>query len=290
MRDRGAPTLRGRLSRAIRVARRELRAPFPVTWELVSPSLPGEQFAGQCVLVTGAGGLIGSGLVEGFVAQGALTHAVDVDPAALDRLRDRLQASVGIPASARLVAHVSDIESEEQQRVLAASIDRLDVLVHCAGFNDLIEDVEDATRASWSRVLDVNVVTPALLTGRLTPHLTSGSTGSVVFITSINAVATSRWPHYGAAKAAAAKLVEDLAFQLAPRGVRVNAVAPGWVRDLRGSAEQRAASHQPLGGASLPVEAIVHAVQFLSDARRSPMTTGQQLVVDGGGALQRLDH
>ena len=262
-----------------RAAVRELHA--PVTWELVDPRAPGDRFSGRSVIVTGAGGLIGSALVHAYVAQGAFVHAVDIDVDALGRLGDAL-ARHDARGSTRVRAHTVDLQDPEAITSLAASIETVDILVSNVGFNDFTAPVADLTAESWRHVLDVNLVGPALLTGQLVPQLSSGAGGAVVFVTSLLAAAPSRWVHYGAAKAGLAKLVVDLAYQLAPAGVRVNAVAPGAVRNREDSGDRRAVAHSALGGGGVPVEAVVHAVEFLSDSLVSPMTTGQQLFVDAG--------
>lgn len=272
-------TFRGRSARMARAALRELRA--PVTWELVDPRAPGDRFAGRSVVVTGAGGLIGSALVHAYVAQGAFVHAVDVDVDALGRLGDAL-ARGHAGGSARMRPHAVDLQDPEAISSLTASLDTVDILVNNAGFNDRTTSAAELSAESWRRVLDVNLVGPALLTGQLVPQLSSRPGGAVVFVTSLLGTAPSRWVHYGAAKAGLAKLVVDLAHQLAPAGVRVNAIAPGAVMNREDSGDRRAVATAALGGGAVPVEAIVHAVEFLSDSLVSPMTTGQQLFVDAG--------
>jgi NAD(P)-dependent dehydrogenase (short-subunit alcohol dehydrogenase family) len=280
-------TLRGRLGRAIAAARRELRSSPPVSWQLADPLAEDERFVGRRVLVTGAAGLIGSQLVQAFVTSGATVHAVDKNGAGLDELAAQV-ASAGLPGQAtQLETHVADLGDPDEIRRLAENVDELDVLVNNVGFNDVITDVEDLTVESWRHILDVNLVGPAMLTGELVPKLSAKSDGAVVFVTSINGVAPSRWLHYGAAKAALGKLVVDLAHQLAEKGVRVNAVAPGAVRLTDDPPDQRAISGGSLAGGAVPVEAIVHAVQFLCESRVSPMTTGQHLIIDGGAGMYR---
>ena len=233
------------------------------------------------MLVTGAAGLIGSVLVESFLAAGASVHAVDIDGAGLDRLR----GDVGVEAGDRLVTHTVDLGDLDATVDLAERIERLDVLVNNVGYNDGIRRPDELTAESWRHVLDVDLVGPALLTGRLVPRLAANGDGAVLFITSINGILPSPWLHYAAAKAALAKVVVDLAHQLAAQGVRVNAVAPGLVRPADRPADQRAKAGGALGGGAVPVEAIVDAVLFLCDTRQSPMTTGQQLVIDGAAGV-----
>jgi NAD(P)-dependent dehydrogenase (short-subunit alcohol dehydrogenase family) len=275
----GTPTFRARVRRAVNAARRELRSPPPVTWMLADPRAANEQFTDRTVLVTGAAGTIGAVLVEAFLSAGARVHAVDIDGSGLDRLRGTMDVTAG----ERLVTHTVDLGDVEASLAMASSIEQLDVLVNNVGFNDGIQRVEDLTAESWHHTLDVNLVGPAMLTGQLVPRLASSGNASVLFITSIRAVQQSRTLHYGAAKAGLAKLVVDLAGQLAPHGVRVNAIAPGAVHPRDTPTDRQAAVGCLLGAGVVPIEAVVNAALFLCDSRQSPMTTGQQLVIDGGG-------
>jgi NAD(P)-dependent dehydrogenase (short-subunit alcohol dehydrogenase family) len=252
-----------------------------VTWQLADPRVTNERFIDRVVLVTGAAGMIGTVLVEGFLSAGASVHAVDLDGAGLARLR----CDVGVEASGRLTTHIADLGDLDATVGLAKRIERLDVLVNNVGWNDQVLRAEDATAESWRRILDVNLVGPALLTGSLVPRLAASGSGAVVFITSINGIVPSPWLPYGAAKAALAKVVVDLAHQLAPQHVRVNAVAPAAVQPAHLGADQRARSGAVAG--AVPIEAIVNAVLFFSDSRMSPMTTGQQLLIDGATRRSR---
>lgn len=272
----------GRLRRALRAARRELRTPLPVTWQLVDAATDGDSFRGQTVLITGASGMIGTSLVSAFLGQGATVHAVDrVAPE-----RHRTAPSTA-DTSDQLHIHVADLTDRADIAHLAAAVPTLDVLINNAGFNDLHRDIHDLDADGWRRSFDTNVIAHGLLVGHLATKLRTAPGASIVNITSIQAAAPSHWPAYAAAKAALAKLSVDLALQFAGHGVRVNSVAPGWVLPHDADLDRRAEAVQPLGHGTVPVEAIVHAVLFLADRRRSPCTTGQELLVDGGNALQR---
>jgi NAD(P)-dependent dehydrogenase (short-subunit alcohol dehydrogenase family) len=277
-------TFAARLRLAVRAARRELRSPPPVVWELADPRAANQRFDGRVIVVTGAAGLLGSVLVESFLAAGAHVHAVDIDAAGLGRLHMACVDTAG-----RLTDHLVDLGDPVAIARFAETLRSVDVLVNNVGYNDDIRG-PNPTAESWRRVLDINLVGPALLTGLLESALTVSRDASVVFITSVNGVHPSPWLHYAAAKAALSKVVVDLAHQLAPNGVRVNAVAPGVVRMAGESPNRRAASGGAIGGGAVPVEAIVNAVLFLADTRSSPMTTGQQLVVDGAIGTYRDGH
>jgi NAD(P)-dependent dehydrogenase (short-subunit alcohol dehydrogenase family) len=281
-------TLRGRLSRAFAAGRRELRAAPPPTWRLIDPRAPNERFAGRTVVVTGAAGLVGSVLMDSFLAAGATVHALDRDAIPPPDLGSGYASS---SSAERFRGHQLDLADPEAIAAFGRSVERVDILINNVGANDDRRGLEVLDGDSWRSALDINLIGPAVLTGALVSQLRASSVASVVFVTSVNAIAPSPWLHYAAAKAGLAKLTIDLAQDLARDGVRVNAVAPGRIVDAGWPADQRAATPYGLGGGAPPVEAIVHAVQFLADSEVSPMTTGQQLLVTGapdrGGLLGR---
>jgi NAD(P)-dependent dehydrogenase (short-subunit alcohol dehydrogenase family) len=281
-------TIRTRLSRALHAARRELRSPAPPIWKLVDPRAASERFDGRVVVVTGAAGLIGSVLTESFLAAGATVHALDRDA---DGLAAVAAAPAGAAAGGRLVVHGVDMADPAAIESFGRSIDRVDIVINNVGWNDDRQGVAALDADSWRKALDVNLVGPALLTQALWDRLATSEAAAVVFVTSINAVATSPWLHYSAAKAGVAKLVVDLAHDAVLDGIRVNAVGPGHVRDRADPADRRAVTPLALAGGTSPVEAIVHAVLFLADVQTSPMTTGQHLLITGaperGGLIAR---
>ena len=271
-------TTRARVWRAVHAARRELRTPAPPIWRLVDPRAANERFAGRVVVVTGGAGLIGSVLTESFLAAGATVNALDRDGDGLEALA---AGSAGRAAGDRLLVHRFDMTDDAAIDAFGRATDHVDILINNVGANDDRQGIEEITADSWRSVLDVNLVGPALLTRALNEQLRRSDAASVVFVTSINAIAPSPWLHYAAAKAGIAKLVVDIAHDLVLDGIRVNAVAPGHVLDRRRAADRRAKVPFGLGGGAVPVEAVVHAVHFLADAETSPMTTGQQLIVSG---------
>jgi len=278
-RVRGA---RGRWLRVKHVAMRALFPPPPVSWQLVDPGAGGA-FAGRTVVVTGAAGLLGREMVAALLAQGAQVHAVDRDRAGLAALVDGGRSTLPM-------THVADLSDDAAVELVAAAISQcthgLDALIHCIGGSDGRTGVTTIDAESWVRVLAMNLVAPALFTAAMVPLLARVPASGVVVITSINGRAPSPWPHYAAAKAGAAKLTRDLAVQLAPQGIRVNAVAPGWL--AAGTDQPLFDRFAPLGSTAVPCAAVVQAALFLADARMSPCTTGQELAVDAGAELEFL--
>jgi NAD(P)-dependent dehydrogenase (short-subunit alcohol dehydrogenase family) len=258
-----------------------IKQPAPVTWAVASPA-EGREFDGQVVVVTGAGGVVGGPLVDAFAAAGASVHALDVDAAELQRRASHRKRSSW---AGRVHDHVIDLRDSEAISRFATTMTSVDVLVNNAAVKAGVTDIGDMTAESLRSVLDVNVVGPATLTASLADALSAEQGGSVVFVTSIHSSRSSRWVQYGTSKGAQRKLTVDFAGALAERGVRVNAVAPGWTVEFDADPDDRVAPQNLLGSSTVPVDAIVQAVMFLADRFRSPMTTGQELVVDGGALL-----
>jgi len=257
------------------------------TWQVLSPGVE-HSWSGRSVVVTGAAGLLGSEIVAAFVRSGARVHALDVRDGALLELASR--------HGDRVITHTADLADAQAVQRSAAEIARrttaLDALVHCVGFNDYPTDPMSITAESWQHIVATNLLAPALVTSALAPALSAVQSAGVVMITSVNGRAASPWPHYAAAKAGLSKLTRDLAVHLAPRGIRVNAVAPGWTEPITPSGTTPRAPRVPLTRSAIPTDAVVNAVLFLADPAASPCTTGQELVVDAGvevGLAQTVD-
>lgn len=261
---------------------RRLRAPATATvvrttWQ-VAPSGSLGSWTDRTAVVAGAAGLLGRELVGALVANGAQVHALDINGAALEELsrlhRGRVQCHVVDLTDPRAVGAVVN--------TLAAQVSALDALIHCEGMNDYPTADEAIGSDQWNRILGINLVAPATLTDALVPLLGRVPGSGVVMVTSINGRATSIWLHYAAAKAGLTKLTKDLAARLAPRGIRVNAVAPGWFAPPNPDGTAPRSAGIALTQSALPVEAVANAVLFLAHPLLSPCTTGQELAVDGG--------
>ncbi len=188
--------------------------------------MPNGMFAGQTVVVTGAGTGLGRATALAFAEQGAATVIIT-------GRRDEPLAEVAKLTSAA-VPVIADVTTEEGAhsvaRAVHASGGRLDVLVHNAGlFRSTPLEGGDVDAAR--EILETNVLGPFRLTTRLLPHLRSPG-GSIVIVSSVigHIVPAHGLSVLGASKAALDSLTRSWAVELAPKNIRVNAIAPGPLR------------------------------------------------------------
>lgn len=245
-----------------------------------------KELLGKVALVTGGGRGIGRGITLALLAAGAhVVVAQRTQPAPFTSAgRGNQQVPKWIAADlsdpAALPGLVESVVAEHE---------RLDVLVNCAGIM-FERDPSDLTVAEWDRMLALNLRTPMFLTQAALPYLADGA--SIINIGSIEGIgANPGHAAYAASKAGLHGLTKALAVDLGPRGIRCNAIAPGWIdSDLSKtylesmSAPQEAYADllraHPVGRLGT-VEDIGHAAVFLAGDRSSFMT-GEILVIDGG--------
>lgn len=188
--------------------------------------------AGQRVLITGAARGIGLGIAEAFAAEGASLILLDRDGAALAEVAEKLSAKVAVET------HAIDLGDSAAVAQLAAVVKEggaLRVLVNNAGI-EYPTPIEAPPRippidvdAEWSRLVDNNVSSMFRLTRALLPAMSAGA--AIINQASIwGKVGVPHFSAYVASKHAIIGLTRSLAWELGPRGIRVNAVCPGWVR------------------------------------------------------------
>lgn len=180
---------------------------------------------GKTVLITGAAGGIGSALARAFAAQGARLMLLDRPDTTLPALASELGADTAVCD----LGEATQVEHVVQQVRTRWGV--LDVLVNNAGTEyptPLDNRAPDAMDA-WSFLLDNNVTSMVRLTQALLPLLPRGA--SVINQSSIwGRIGVAGFSAYAASKHAVVGLTRSLALELGPRGIRVNAVCPGWVR------------------------------------------------------------
>ena len=247
-----------------------------------------QRFAGKRALVTGGSRGIGLSIVERLTAEGA--HVIIAD---LDETEAKTAASaIGNAEALRL-----DVAEKSMFVDAARSLGPLDIVVANAGIQTFAP-AEQLAVEDWDRVLDVNA-RGTLLTLQLAAELLNPG-GSAVAISSIQALLPNRLTaHYAASKAAVLSLVRSFAAELAPRGIRVNAVAPGRIDTQLsdfGSAEvgritgedavevlERRVALNPMNRIGRPDE-IASVVAFLASDDAS-YVTGECVNVCGGDVM-----
>jgi len=178
---------------------------------------------------------------------------------------------------------------EEFARKVLAQFARVDVLVNNAGIS-LIRPAEDTTAAEYRRVMEVNLVAPFLLARAFGRKMLEARSGSIVNVASIaGLVAVADRAAYNASKHGLVGLTRTLAAEWGGRGVRVNAVCPGWVKTEMDAADQASGTYidaditqrVPMGRFARPDD-VAHAIAFLADENASGFVNGHTLTVDGG--------
>lgn len=240
---------------------------------------------GKKALVTGAARGIGKGIAELFAGAGADVMAVDID----DEVKRVARASS--LSSGQITTRQADVSRRaDMNNAVAEVVDRygrLDIAVCNAGLvaNIPFLEVEDH---EWDRHIAVNLTGVFYTAQEAARRMVTAASGAILVITSVNADRPCAGSaHYSAAKAGALRLVETMALELGPMGVRVNGLGPGSV-DTRLSARmlsdpKRRAEVEaqiPLRRVAQPIDIARAALFLVSD--EAAYVTGINLRVDGG--------
>jgi NAD(P)-dependent dehydrogenase (short-subunit alcohol dehydrogenase family) len=246
---------------------------------------------GQTAVVTGGGKGIGRGVALGLARSGAAVHILDRDLAAADETAGLLKGE-GHQAQAHHVDVADEASIDAAMAVIAAG-GRLDVLVNNAGLAIRKPSV-DLSVADWDAVLKVNLTGVFLCARSAARHMIANKRGAIVNLASIMGLSGGGlYPNisYQATKGAVVNLTRALAVEWAPFGVRVNAVAPTWVRTdfikpLTDNPDllARMNAMTPLGRIA-EIDEIVGGIVYLASPAAA-MVTGHTLAIDGGFLAQ----
>jgi NAD(P)-dependent dehydrogenase (short-subunit alcohol dehydrogenase family) len=232
----------------------------------------------RTAIVTGAASGMGQATAAALIEQGW-------DVLALDRVATRLEI-------AGRSVHTIEVDVTRRTEVAEAIAGHLSdptkslrLVANVAGVYPP-STLADFTEECYRTVFDVNILGVLNVTAESVPYMSAGS--SIVNFASVDAFAVSRGQLlYGASKAAVVMLTKELALELAPQGVRVNAIAPGWVNTPGNAATGRmeaAAAGIPLGRVAQPDE-IARWVAILGSADAAFMT-GETIVLSGGDVIR----
>jgi NAD(P)-dependent dehydrogenase (short-subunit alcohol dehydrogenase family) len=232
------------------------------------------RLAGKTALVTGAARGIGRALALGFAAEGALVHVND--------LEDLSDVHAALPDERRGLALQGDVTHPAE---LFSRLDRLDVLVNCAGITGWV-DVLNPSEETWDSVVETNLKGTFFCSVEAAKLMRRSGGGSIVNISTVVAARGMRnLTAYAASKGGINALTIQLAVELAPYAIRVNAFAPGATNVERNLTDdpdyvEKWAPLIPLGRVGEPEDMVGPAVFLASD--ESAYVTGQLFYVDGG--------
>ncbi|MGV2108297.1 SDR family NAD(P)-dependent oxidoreductase [Agrobacterium vitis] len=243
----------------------------------------------RIVIITGAGIGIGAAAAKAFGALGDHVVVTDILDAEGEAVAQAIRAAGG---SAEF--HHYDVRSTPAADALVADIEarlgRIDVVVANAGIAHRVP-LQELTDEKWDLTFDIDLKGIFRLVRAATPGMRARKSGAIVALSSIMGIAYG-WDehvHYSAAKSGVVGLVRGLAVELARDGVRVNGIAPGYIRTAQLLSEEnslgpvgaeKAAEIIPMGRLGTPDD-IADVITFLASNAARYMT-GQVLVVDGG--------
>jgi NAD(P)-dependent dehydrogenase (short-subunit alcohol dehydrogenase family) len=239
---------------------------------------------GRVAIVTGGTRGIGRAIAEGFVAAGARVVVASRKAEACAETERHLAAlggeALGVPTHLGDLAALRPLVERTVER-----FGRLDILVNNAA-NALAQPIGHYTPEAWEKSYAVNLRGPVFLVQEALPHLEKSPCAAVVNVISAGAfLFAPAQSMYAAGKAALMSFTRSLAAELAPRGIRVNALAPGtvdtdMVRNNPPEVQRAMAAASLQRRAASPEEMVGPALFLASDA--ASFVTGQVLIADGG--------
>ena len=249
--------------------------------------------SGRVAIVTGAANGIGAATAVALAAEGARVVVADVVTG------DATVAAVRAVGGEAIAVHCDVADPEQVAAMVDTAVQRLgglDVLVNNAGVGGGSTPLHELDLDDWNRTLAVNLTGPFLCTRAAMPHLLASGRGRIINIASTyGLIGAPLAPAYCATKGAIVNLTRQLAVDYSDKGIRVNAICPGYIdTDLGGhrssmSPDQASAAHerreaaaarQPIGRQAQTDE-VASVVVFLAGDDSSFMT-GSIVTVDGG--------
>jgi NAD(P)-dependent dehydrogenase (short-subunit alcohol dehydrogenase family) len=260
-----------------------------------------QTLSNKTALVTGAGSGIGKATALLLAREGANVAVLSRTKDEVDAVAAEIEGQGG-----RAISIAADISDDaDMARAVALVVERfgkLDIVVANAGINGVWAPIEEITPEEWDQTISVNLRGTYLTLHHAVPRLEAAGGGAIVIVSSINGTRTFTTPGasaYSATKAAQVAMAQQLALELGPRGIRVNAVCPGAIEsEISDNTEKRGMEKTEIpvefpkgdipitGGKPGKAKDVAEAVLFLvSDASRH--ITGTPVWIDGGQGLLR---
>jgi 7-alpha-hydroxysteroid dehydrogenase len=245
---------------------------------------------GQVAVVTGAGAGLGRGIAELFARAGAQVVVCDLKADEAHAVADRLHAAGGKAIQAACDV-TNDAQLEKLVSVALGAFGKITILVNNAGGGG--SKPFDMPMDTFIWAFKLNVFSVFRLCQLCAPHMEAAGGGAILNISSMAGDNKNiNMASYSASKAAESHLTRNIAFDLGPKNIRVNAIAPGAIKTdalakvLTADIESAMLKHTPLGRLGEPID-IAYAALFLRSPAAS-WVSGQVLTVSGGG-VQELD-
>ncbi len=242
---------------------------------------------GKIAIVTGGSRGIGRAIAEGFAEMGARVVLASRKAEDLEKVKSEIEAAGG--EAYVIPTHMGDMEGI--RRLVEGTLEKygtIDILVNNAATNPIFCGTAEVEEPAYDKIMDVNVKGVFFLTQQVGRVMCEKGSGSVINVSSEAAFCPTPFLGvYSMSKAAVNMLTKVFAQEWGPKGVRVNAIAPGLVKThfsqaLWGNEAilQAALNSIPLGRMAEPEEMVGLAIYLASDASR--YMTGQVILIDGG--------
>lgn len=245
---------------------------------------------GQVAVITGSTRGIGRSIAEHLAKAGAKVVISSRKKDACDAVAEEIRADGG--EAMAVPCHVG--HKDQLQALVDTTIDRwgqIDILVCNAATNPAFGPLSAITDEAYDKIMDTNVKSTLWLCNMVLPQMAERGGGAVIVLSSISALrGTDKIAAYGISKAAEAALTRNLAVEWGPKGIRVNAIAPGIIKTDFARALWEDPERRKLVEARAPLRRIgepedIGGIALFLASRAAAHITGQMIIADGGETI-----